>query len=225
MKLFISPTEFVELDKNPENLTMDIAIRSRAMDWWGMFGYLPDPDPVLNKLGLGLDVYRQLLTDAHVWSCYDSRKSGALSCEWEIRPGGDSQADKKAHALAEDFLGNLDVYQLIMEMLDAPFFGLSPLEITWAYDKRYWMPAKIEGKPPEWFVFDDENRMRFLSRLQHDRGRTASCGQIHDGPPPCHLSEPLWRAGACPVASGRWPSRKAVSSSGRFSRRSSACPG
>ena len=178
MKLFISPTEFVELDKDPEALGTDIAIRSRSMQWWGMFGYLPDPDPVLNKLGLGLEVYRQLLTDAHVWSCYDSRKSGALSCEWEIRPGGDGRADKKAHALAEECLAKLDVYQLIMEMLDAPFFGLSPLEITWAYNQRQWLPDKIEGKPPEWFVFDDENRMRFLSAYNMTEGELLPVGKF-----------------------------------------------
>jgi len=140
--------------------------------------YLPDPDPVLNTLGLGLEVYRQLLTDAHVWSCYDSRKSGALSCEWEIRPGGDGRADKKAHALAEECLANLDVYQLIMEMLDAPFFGLSPLEITWAYNQRHWRPDKIEGKPPAWFVFDDENRMRFLSAYNMTEGELLPLGKF-----------------------------------------------
>jgi hypothetical protein len=42
MKLFISPTQFVELEKDQEVLGSDIAIRSRSMDWWGMFGYLPD---------------------------------------------------------------------------------------------------------------------------------------------------------------------------------------
>ncbi|BBO80179.1 hypothetical protein DSCO28_07450 [Desulfosarcina ovata subsp. sediminis] len=163
MKLYISPTQSVDLDKNPEILGADIAIRSRSMDWWGMFGYLPDPDPVLAKLGLGVEVYRELLADAHVWSCYDSRKSGALACEWDIRAGGDSPADKKALSLAEDILADLDVYQLILEMLDAPFFGLSPMEIKWAYTDRYWLPERVEGKPPEWFVFDDLNRMRFLS--------------------------------------------------------------
>ncbi|BBO73455.1 hypothetical protein DSCW_08720 [Desulfosarcina widdelii] len=170
MKLYISPTESVEIDDNREMLTTDIATRSRSMDWWGMFGYLPDPDPVLAKLGLGLEVYRELLSDAHVWSCYDSRKSGALSCEWEIRAGGDSPADKRALKIAEESLANLDIYQAIMEMLDAPFYGLSPLEITWSYKGRQWMPAKLEGKPPEWFVFDDENRMRFLSASEMING-------------------------------------------------------
>jgi len=178
MKLFVSPTEFVEIDKDREVLTSDIAIRSRAMDWWGMFGYLPDPDPVLNKLGLGLEVYRNLLTDAHVWSCLDSRKSGALSCEWEIRPGGDGPADKRALKIAEESLADLDIYQVIMEMLDAPFFGLSPIEITWAYEKRYWLPSKLEGKPPEWFVFDDDNRMRFLSAFNMTDGELLPYGKF-----------------------------------------------
>jgi len=178
MKLFISPTQFVELEKDQELLGSDIAIRSRSMDWWGMFGYLPDPDPVLARLGLGLEVYRNLLTDAHVWSCYDSRKSGALSCEWEIRAGGDSQADKKALKIAEESLARLDVYQIILEMLDAPFYGLSPVEISWSYEGGQWLPQKVEGKPPEWFVFDDENRMRFLSANNMTDGELLPVGKF-----------------------------------------------
>jgi len=178
MKLYISPTQAIELDKDPEILGSDIATRSRSMDWWGMFGYLPDPDPVLAKLGLGLEVYRELLSDAHVWSCYDSRKSGALSCEWEIRAGGDSPADKRALKIAEESLASLDIYQAIMGMLDAPFYGLSPLEITWSYKGRQWLPAKLEGKPPEWFVFDDENRMRFLSASEMINGELLPHGKF-----------------------------------------------
>ena len=177
MKLYISPTQAIDIMPEKDVLGTDIAVRSRAMDWWGMFGYLPDPDPVLQKLGLAVDAYRELLTDAHVWSCYDSRKSGALSCEWELRAGGDARADKKALALAEAVFERLDIYQVVMEMLDAPFYGLSPMEISWRAGE-YWIPEKIEGKPPEWFVFDDHNRMRFLSMENMTEGEELPTGKF-----------------------------------------------
>ncbi len=178
MKLWTSPTEYIEIDKGRDVMSSEIAIRSRSMDWWGMFGYLPDPDPVLEKLGQDVSVYRELLADAHVWSCYDSRKSGVLSCEWEVRPGGDSKADKAAAELCEAFMDGIDAYQVIVEMLDAPFFGMSPIEVTWGADGKYWLPKKVEGKPPEWFVFGEENDLRFLSMENQTDGEILPAGKF-----------------------------------------------
>ena len=77
--------------------------------------------------------------------CYPTRMSGAATTaasparcpgEWEIRAGGDTQADKKALAIAEEGLARLTSTRIILEMLDAPFFGLSPVEITWEHQKK-----------------------------------------------------------------------------------------
>ena len=113
-------------------LTGQIATRSRSVDWWGFDQVLPDPDPVLRKTGQDMRVYRELSADAHVWSCYQSRKSGTLSCEWEIREGqrrGASLASRRAHQVISDLMDRLDVHQVISDMLEAPFFGVSPVEI------------------------------------------------------------------------------------------------
>ena len=164
MKLWISPTDFVELDRQP--LTADIAVRSRSLEWMGMFGLLPDPDPVLRKLGQDLTVYRELTVDAHVFSCLQSRKAVTLSKKWELRenPRGSSGANRRALALCEDIFADLDVRQVIIDMLEAPFYGMAPVEITWESAGRQWIPRRVEGKPPEWFAFDDDNRLRFISR-------------------------------------------------------------
>jgi len=178
LKLWISPTQSIDIDKGAGVLDTEIAVRSRSMDWWGLFGFLPDPDPVLAKLGLDLSVYRELLADAHVWSCYDSRKSGALSCEWEVRAGGDSRADKTAASLADEVMADMDVYQVVTDMLDAPFFGMAPIEITWAAVGGRWLPAKIEGKPAEWFVFGEQNDLRFLSMANQTEGEELPAGKF-----------------------------------------------
>jgi phage gp29-like protein len=48
-------------------------------------------------------------------------------------------------------------------MLDAPFYGMSPIEVIWNAENHKWLPDKIVGKPPEWFMFDPENNLRFKS--------------------------------------------------------------
>ncbi len=163
MKLYINENDFVELD-DKKSLAAEIAPRSRSVDWMGVMGLLPDPDPVLAKLGQDITVYRQLMSDAHVFSCAQSRKAGALSCEWEIRESAKEgePANKKALRMIENMMDTLDVHQIITDMLEAPFFGMSPIEVIWKSGSA-WLPERVAGKPPEWFGFDADNRLRFLS--------------------------------------------------------------
>lgn len=170
-KLWINKTQFIEFGDGggqgqTEKLVSEIAVRSRTIDWMGFYAYLPDPDPVLEKLGQTLPVYRQLLSDAHVWSCCLSRKAGTLNQEWEILEGseGSRRANKAAYELIEKCMARMDVRQIVSEMLDAPFYGMSPIEVMWKYMDGGWLPDRVEGKPPEWFVFSMENELRFLSR-------------------------------------------------------------
>jgi phage gp29-like protein len=164
MKLWINEHDFIEINDR-KSLSTEIAPRSRSLDWMGIMGFLPDPDPVLRKLGQDITVYRQLLSDAHVWSCYQSRKSGTLSCEWEIKDAasGGRKSDKGAYNLIVDMMEDLDVYQIITDMLDAPFYGMSPMEVIWQSAAGKWLPDRVVGKPPEWFQFDPENNLRFKS--------------------------------------------------------------
>jgi phage gp29-like protein len=165
-QLWISESNFIEIPEGTaEGMGAEVAVRSRRPDFWGMFNYLPDPDEVLRKLGLDMTVYRQLLTDAHVWACYSSRKAAVQSCEWDIREkqGGSKRASKKAIQFIEDIMSGLDIDQVITDMLDAPFYGMSPVEIIWKTTGSGWIPERLEGKPAEWFVFSMENALRFLS--------------------------------------------------------------
>lgn len=168
MKLWFNASQVIETNKENagDNLTAEIAVRSRSVDWMGVFGYLPDPDEVLRKLGQDMTVYKQLLTDAHVWSCFESRKSGTLSCEFEIREGseGGVRVNKRAFQIIDELMKDLDVESIISDILNAPFFGMSPIEVVWKAIGDKWLPAKIEGKPPEWFRFSTKNELRFLSK-------------------------------------------------------------
>lgn len=172
MKIWISETEFIDTDDR-ESMSAEVAVRSRSLDWMGVFGFLPDPDEVLKKLGQDVTVYRQLLVDAHVWSCYQSRVSGVLSKKWAVvepAEGGSARANKNAYKAINDWIKEIDVRQVITEMLDAVFFGMSPIEIVWGQGPTRWFPERVVGKPVEWFVFDPENNLRFLSHENMTEG-------------------------------------------------------
>ena len=98
-----------------------------------------------------------MLCDPHVFACTQSRKAGVLSLDWEINRGLDK--DKNAVAI-EELLKKLDIHKLISDILDATQFGYQALEIIWKKTKSgHVLPEKIIAKPPEWFCFDDDNRM------------------------------------------------------------------
>jgi len=166
MKLWISENDFIDLEDR-ELLTAEQAPRSRSVDWLGYYGFLPDPDTVLKKLGQDLSTYRQLLSDAHVWSCYESRTAGTLSQERKVdlaAEGGSDRANKRAYDLIQEVMKGLDVRQVIEDILQAVFYGMSPIEIVWKSNSAFWLPESVVGKPPEWFGFNESNELRFRSR-------------------------------------------------------------
>ena len=135
MQLWLSDTESYTIPESPSPVTGEIASRRRSLDYWGLSSYLPDPDPVLQKLGQDVLVYRDLLADPHVFACYQSRKGGVLSADWTIEPelGRKKNPDPKLIKLLGIFQEQVDLYGVISQILDASFFGFSVLEVLWSY--------------------------------------------------------------------------------------------
>ena len=125
--------------------------------------YLPNPDLILNRLGKGLEFYDELLYDSHLMSCYQSRKSGVLSFNWELYQNANShkKGNNEVYNLIYSVFEKLDLQSIISEMLDAVFYGFKPMEIIWKEENGYIVPESIIGKPPEWFFFDSLNLLRF----------------------------------------------------------------
>jgi len=170
MKLWVSPTKCVEFDEQPavESLSREIASRQTAYDWYGYVGLLPDPDPVLRKRSDGPEILGFLTADAHLMSVIQTRKLGTLKREYRWKAGSLSgekpspQAQKLCEALRQD-LERVDLYQLISQILDAPFYGLTPIELLWGQGSVGVRLKDLRGLPCRWFGFDEYNNPKFLS--------------------------------------------------------------
>lgn len=142
-------------------LTKEIALRQSADYYQRFMAALPDPDPVLQKTGKGIEAYRELTTDAHLYSVIQQRKAGVLSLPREVT------GESYIQPVIESLLERLDSDTLISQILNAPLFGYTVLEITWEpvyISGRKWiLPARAEEKPQEWFRFDQMNRLRYRS--------------------------------------------------------------
>lgn len=155
-----------------KGLTDHIASRDRSPDFTALGMYLPNPDPILKKLGKDAATYRDLRSTAPVGGAIRRRKAAVRSREWRLVDSVNGQtgarADQKASPrmmqIAQDTLAELDLDAILGEMLDAPLFGWVPMETMWAKVEGTLRPVDLMAKPQEWFHFDPNGELRFRSR-------------------------------------------------------------
>ena len=165
--MWVSPTEFVQFGEPSKTLSDQIATRGRSIDFYGLGMYLPNPDPVLKALGKDVKVYQELRADAHVGGCIRRRKAAVKALEWGLdREKAKSRVARNIEAIFAD----LPIERIITEMLDAVLYGYQPMEITWQKVGGLVVPVDIVGKPANWFVFDEENKLRFRTRENSIKG-------------------------------------------------------
>ncbi len=185
--IYINPTSFVSFDEMAVNrgaLSKAIASRDAAFDFSEITGLLPDPDPVLRKRGDGVEILEQLTADAHLMSVVQSRKLGVLRQEFKFEPGVAKEGEKpssQAEQLAADFSADLKAIgmrDLLSSILDAPYYGMTPIELTFAPTEGRLKLAKAEGKPVRWFGFDADNNPRFKSLEKEEEGEELPWGKF-----------------------------------------------
>ncbi len=150
-----------------QGLGEQIATRARAGDFYGLGMLLPNPDPVLKAQGRDISVYRELRASAYIGGPVRRRKGAVKALEWGVdKEKASSRISKSVQAIFAD----LELERIIGEILDAVLYGYQPMEITWERVGGLVVPANIEAKPPEWFGYDEENRLRFKSRSNPIKG-------------------------------------------------------
>lgn len=160
--IWTSPTEFQQFAAaDPaRSLSKELATRDRSIDFYGLGMALPNPDEVLKQLGKDITVYKQLLVDGHVRGCVTNRKAGVKKLEWAIDRG---KAKSRHAKTLESIYRDLDVDRIMGEMLNASQLGYQPLEVLWSLG-GFFAPRDIVGKPQQWFVFNENNELRFLTK-------------------------------------------------------------
>lgn len=159
--VWVSPTEFVEFASPSKQLADHIATRDRSPDFSALGMYLPNPDPVLKRMGRDIAAYRDLRADAHVGGCIRRRKSAVKALEWSVEQG---DASARLVSRIEAIFKQLDMNRILGEMIEAALYGYQPMEVMWGRVDGWLAPVDIVGKPQEWFVFGTEGELRFRSR-------------------------------------------------------------
>lgn len=127
-------------------------------------GLFPDPDILFRDRGIDYEALRNLKIDSHLESCMEGRESGLLRNEWHIVCARNRGNAAKARDFIEDVFRNIETENLFMDILDAVYFGFAAIEKEFIRDGLYYRYNSLLGKPPEWFQFNEEGELFFLSK-------------------------------------------------------------
>lgn len=143
--------------------THDIARRKRTVggNWATFNNMLPNPDIVLQNLGLDITAYEELYTDGELSAAAEQFNAGVMRYQFTIEKG---KAEDKYVRLIRDVFQRLPVYTIMEAMLDAVAYGYKPIEINWeAYPSGLVLPAELEECPVSWFTFNEQGSLLFRS--------------------------------------------------------------
>lgn len=151
------------------SLTQEIATRTTDPRFFSALTFLPNPDPVLRKLGRTQEVYEAIGMDSHVIGELRAIRGGMLTYEWRVQPGGDSPADRRAAELAEMVMQRppapgMRWSDVVWNMAHSVFRGYAVHEVVWERQDRLLMPARVIDRPQRRFVFSTDNELRLLTR-------------------------------------------------------------
>jgi phage gp29-like protein len=171
------PEETIRLAGRPKNsvLANDVASTRNDPRFYSAMQVLPNPDPILRKLGMANEVYEAIGYDAHVMGEIRAIRGGLLKNEWRLMPGGDKPKDIEAYELTKQVYEKPPAKSsswsdVIWNMQSAVFRGFSVSEVVWKQFGNHIIPVKVEDKPNRRFVFDIDRELRLLTKENQHLG-------------------------------------------------------
>lgn len=167
---------FDTLKKISKRLTgTEIATRSSDPDFYGALNFLPDPDPILRKLGKDRSIFNAIERDAHVISDLKAIRAGIFEYKHRVIKGGDNPSDIAAFELITKIMqskpnNGMSWSDTIWNIAKAEQRGLSVHEIVWKNEGNVFVPTKIIDRPEQRFVFSQENNLRLLTKTNRLEG-------------------------------------------------------
>ena len=91
----------------------------------------------MSKASLSQRIFREILSDPHVFAKVIDRRSGVFSQEWQVRAAGDEPQAGQAAELCQRALDRMTHHPewplsgSLVQIQEAVFFGYRGLEVLW----------------------------------------------------------------------------------------------
>lgn len=151
------------LDQNGQPIVREIASIKRDFLWRGWDGLLPDGDELarLKGQGQGVDIYDKLKTETVVADKLDRRILGLVSKPWEVTPGGDKLADRKAAEYVDELLDRIAFDQVCKSLMGETLLkGRGIEEIMWGLVDGRIEPIEFKRRRVTRFQWDVDGNFR-----------------------------------------------------------------
>lgn len=159
--IWVSPDQFVQFGEKTKTFNDHIVTRDRSPDFTALGNYLPNPDPILKAKGKDVSIYRDLRSHAAVGGAIRRRKAAVKSLEFRVERGN---ATARTARNIKDIIDDIDIAQFIDDTLDCTSYGYQPIEVMYSKGQRWTAISALIAKPPEWFLFNPDNELRFRTR-------------------------------------------------------------
>ncbi len=143
-------------------LTNEIANRKNNAFYTSLSKILPDPDTLLIGYRNPIEHYKKLANDPHLSGVIIQRKAFVKAMEHEFT------AKMKNTKEMELLFEQLELNDLMNQVLDAILYGYTVHEIIWEFKDGKYFPKRIEEKPQDWFVFDNQNVLKLKNPRKMD---------------------------------------------------------
>ncbi|MCG8465021.1 MAG: DUF935 domain-containing protein [Xanthomonadales bacterium] len=136
---------------------------------------LPNPDPILRKMGASQDVYEAIKYDPHVVGDLQSITSSLLSSEFQIIPGGDDSESLRLHEVAQALFKRRPDHNwrwpnLIEHAFGAKLYGYSVTEVVWSNEGGLNIPQRVIPRPQRRFLFTQDHKLRLVTKDNQAEG-------------------------------------------------------
>lgn len=139
----------------------EIATRETAWNYYRVLGFLPNPEPILRKMGKDVDEFRSLLSDSRVKACFNSRRGGILSMSWSL---DQDESQTRVYDAVESMLKGWNLREIMADLCQATWYGYQPAEVLWKREGGQIIASNLVTKDVSWFRYSDINELRYLTK-------------------------------------------------------------
>lgn len=159
------------VDVSKDTLNRVLPTHENAPDYANDYNsILPNIDPILEEdPNAGFKLHEDLLSNAFVYGCYDSRINNVISQEFYLNKGECSDVEFE---VINELMTAFQNYGIIKQLLKGRFISPQAIAMPWEKQDNWWLPiaSMIYKTPPDRVRYNKDNQLVILTNKERENG-------------------------------------------------------